>query len=98
MARHKGEYYNVVRVGDIGSLVLVLHDTPVAKEEEEEEAQIDPDFDDDQSQKEDSEDTNLEKVLEELEGSSSGIHSSHVHNLVTREQAAKYEISRQEAA
>jgi hypothetical protein len=111
VVRHKGEYYNVVSTGEGigGNLVLVTSETPNA--EEEEQAQIDPDFDDDQSQKEedtsdndhpeneDSEDTNLEEILEELEGSSSGIYSSHAHNsVITGVQAAKYGISRQEAA
>lgn len=112
VVRHKGEYYNVVSTGEgiSGNLVLIIRDTPDA--EEEEQAQIDPDFDDDQSQKEedtsdndhpenkDSEDTNLEEILEELEGSSSpDIYSSHAHNpVITKDQAAKYGISRQEAA
>jgi hypothetical protein len=110
VVQHNGEYYNVVSMGGIGgNLVLVIRDTPNA--EEEKEAQIDPDFDDDQSQEEedtsdddqsqeeDSEGTNLEEVLEELEGSSSGIYSSHVRNsVVTKDQAAKYGINCQEAA
>jgi hypothetical protein len=108
---HNGEYYNVVSMGGIdGSLVLVIRDTPNEKKEGQQ-AQIDPDFDDDQSQEEedtsdndhpgneDSEDTNLEEILEELEGSGSGIYPSHVHNsVITRDQAAKYGINQREAA
>jgi hypothetical protein len=108
IVRHKGEYYNVAFIEECigGNLVLVIRDTPDAEEE------IDPDSDDDQSQKEedtsdddhpeneDSGDTNLEEILEELEGSSSpGIYSSHARNsVITRDQAAKYRISQREAA
>ena len=106
MIRHKSELYSVALVenDDNGNLVLVIHNTPdVAKEEGE---TINPNLDDNQSQDgedtlgEESEDTDLEEILEELEGSTSpDIYSSRDQNsAIVKAQAAKYEINPQEAA